>query len=83
MHIHRHRVLNLGMSELTPYEISQGWHFCWEYDGLLVGPGCPELMECECLPKDHQAYLCIPCRDKVPCPIKFWEERAKSNLTSP
>lgn len=53
-------------------DIEQGWHFCWEYDGLLVGPGCPELMECECLPKDHQAYLCIPSRPQfIPCPIEF------------
>jgi len=27
---------------LTPEEISEGWHFCWDYDGLLVGPGMAE-----------------------------------------
>jgi len=25
-------------SLLTLEEKNQGWHFCWEWDGLLVGP---------------------------------------------
>lgn len=24
---------------LTQEEIKAGWHFCYEYDGMLVGPG--------------------------------------------
>ena len=23
---------------LTPEELREGWHFCWAWDGLLVGP---------------------------------------------
>lgn len=33
---------------LTEVEIKQGWHFCVEADGLLVGPGMAEMRECEC-----------------------------------
>ena len=27
---------------LTDDELRQGWHWCWEWDGLLVGPEMPE-----------------------------------------
>lgn len=33
---------------LSAEEISEGWHFCREWDGLLVGPGMPELGCCSC-----------------------------------
>ncbi len=29
-------------------EISQGWHFCADWDGLLIGPGMGEMESCEC-----------------------------------
>lgn len=29
-------------ARLSPDEVSAGWHWCWEYDGLLVGPDMPE-----------------------------------------
>ena len=35
--------------ELTPEEIEAGWHFCYDFDGLLVGPGMGEQMFCLCL----------------------------------
>ena len=44
---------------LTPYEIREGWHFCYEFDGLLVGPGMFELKACKCLTDDHPAYKSI------------------------
>lgn len=34
--------------ELDPLEIAQGWHFCPEWDGLLIGPGMAELDSCPC-----------------------------------
>ena len=38
-------------------EISEGWHFCHEFDGLLVGPGMEsELSVCRCLPAEHKVY---------------------------
>jgi hypothetical protein len=35
--------------KLTDEEMSRGWHWCWEFDGLLVGPGMSmELSFCTC-----------------------------------
>lgn len=34
--------------ELTPEEIADGWHWCWDWDGLLVGPGMMEMDCCVC-----------------------------------
>lgn len=34
---------------LTAEEITLGWHFCCEWDGLLVGPGMDELKYCHCI----------------------------------
>ena len=33
---------------LTEDEIKDGWHFCCEWDGLLVGPGMKETEHCQC-----------------------------------
>lgn len=35
---------SLGL--LTPKEIDEGWHYCSDWDGLLVGPGTPEAESC-------------------------------------
>lgn len=45
---------------LLPYEIAEGWHFCAEFDGLLVGPAMGELRACHCLPKEHPVYQTAP-----------------------
>lgn len=65
----RYRLLEQGDAELTPEEISQGYHFCLEFDGLLIGPGCSELDCCHCLPKDHPVYQTIP--QGPPAPIEL------------
>jgi hypothetical protein len=31
---------------LTNDEIEEGWHFCGEWDGMLVGPKMPETEFC-------------------------------------
>ena len=33
---------------LTQEEFEHGWHWCPDWDGLLVGPGMGELMGCQC-----------------------------------
>ena len=39
-------------SELTENEIAEGWHFCFDWDGLLVGPEMVCEWECcTCLVK--------------------------------
>lgn len=47
----RHHDLMMGRCELTQEEIDYGWHFCWEFDGLLIGPDCPEWEVCSCSKK--------------------------------
>lgn len=34
--------------KLSDAEIAAGWHFCYDWDGLLVGPGMEELKACCC-----------------------------------
>jgi hypothetical protein len=34
--------------ELTEQEIVEGWHFCYDWDGLLIGPGMMEMECCTC-----------------------------------
>jgi hypothetical protein len=46
--------------ELTESEVQEGWHWCNEFDGLLVGPGSHELYYCSCWPKDHPVYRTKP-----------------------
>jgi hypothetical protein len=36
-------------AELMPHEIKQGWHFCYDWDGLLIGPGMGEMECCTCV----------------------------------
>lgn len=41
----RYRELRFGppdVSRLTQSEIDEGWHFCIEWDFMLIGPGMPE-----------------------------------------
>jgi hypothetical protein len=45
--------------QLTQDEIMAGWHFCWEWDGLLVGPGMDELKACTCVGEGH-SRLTLP-----------------------
>jgi hypothetical protein len=37
---------------LTPEEWERGWHWCLEWDGMLVGPNSHEALVCSC---DHPA----------------------------
>lgn len=34
--------------KITTDEWNEGWHFCDEWDGLLVGPGMGEFAACQC-----------------------------------
>lgn len=52
---------------LTADEVIEGWHFCLEFDGLLVGPGSSELKFCKCWPDEHAVYKTTP--KDLPDPI--------------
>jgi len=52
----RERIVELNndpKSRLTQSEFEEGWHFCDEFDGLLVGPGMSALHCCTCLCARH------------------------------
>lgn len=34
--------------KLTPEEFEAGWHWCLEWDGMLVGPNSHEALVCSC-----------------------------------
>lgn len=40
---------------LREEEWKAGWHWCDEFDGLLVGPGMVELKHCRCEVADPEA----------------------------
>lgn len=46
--------------KLTEPELAEGWHWCPEFDGLLVGPGMGALRACPCHPKTHPVYATTP-----------------------
>ena len=33
---------------LSNEEISQGWHYCYDWKGLLIGPGNLKMDSCNC-----------------------------------
>ena len=33
---------------LSTEEISQGWHYCYDWKGLLIGPGNLKMDSCNC-----------------------------------
>lgn len=57
-------------ADLNDEEIAEGWHFCWEFDGLLVGPGMKgELKFCNCIPEDHPARFATPTVSETSSPV--------------
>ena len=46
-------LMNDPNGRLTKEEMEDGWHWCPEWDDLLVGPGMMEQESCFCLQEDH------------------------------
>jgi hypothetical protein len=44
----RYRELDNSGSGLTEEEWNEGWHWCLEWDSMLVGPGTEEALFCSC-----------------------------------
>ncbi len=49
----RYQRLMSGES-LTPEEMADGWHFCCEWDGLLIHPSWREARVCTCLSENKK-----------------------------
>ena len=47
-------LMNDERPQLTPEEIAEGWHFCNNWDGLLVGPNTEEWKYCSCVSKPNE-----------------------------
>ena len=45
-------LMSFSSTPLTEKELEQGWHFCPDWDGLLIGPGMSELECCRCRRKE-------------------------------
>ena len=50
LQMNRERYIELDRSGtgLTKEEWEQGWHWCNEWDGMLVGPNTDEALVCSC-----------------------------------
>ena len=46
--------------QLSPDEIEAGWHFCPEWDGLLIGSTMSEMDECVCAGINRSARFVRP-----------------------
>lgn len=44
----RYLALEQGTAALTPEEIADGWHFCLDWDCMLIHPSHPEFEACAC-----------------------------------
>ncbi len=44
----RYTELMVKGKQVTNEEYQEGWHFCSDWDLLLVGPGMPEEQVCNC-----------------------------------
>jgi hypothetical protein len=44
----RYWMVNGEWSKLTQEELREGWHYCAEWDQMLVGPTMPEWEACLC-----------------------------------
>lgn len=42
------QLLHDQTDQLTPDEVESGWHFCPEWDDMIIGPDCNELVFCTC-----------------------------------
>lgn len=58
----RERYIELDNSGtgLTKEEWEAGWHWCYEWDGMLVGPNTPEALCCSCSHPAIEAWKKTP-----------------------
>lgn len=74
----RERFLELDLSGngLTKDEWEQGYHWCYEWDAMLVGPGQEEALMCNC---DHPAIEKWKISEEGKAMRKDMEERMEGD----
>ena len=53
----RYHKLMKADERLTKEEFEAGWHFCYDWDGLLIGPEDPEYDVCTCRPNKQKKIV--------------------------
>ena len=52
----RYKYLEVTGAPITDKEIQEGWHYCYEWDGMLINKSWPEAECCKCFEdKDYNA----------------------------
>ncbi len=69
------RLMDDDDAQLTEREVAAGWHWCAEWDGLLVGPGMGELECCRCGAEQEAARNTKEHRDEM---VKIEAERNRN-----
>lgn len=60
------QVMKNENENLTQDELERGYHFCYDWDGLLVGPCMGEFRYCNCFDDDrYRAILFLHHLDKI------------------
>jgi len=44
----RYKEIEIEGKQLLPSELRQGWHYCENWNDMLVGPSMPEWESCYC-----------------------------------
>ncbi len=57
MTMKRWATLNESGEPVSDEEFKAGWHYCCEWDFLLVGPGMPEMDSCRCVDPPASDYV--------------------------
>ena len=56
MNVNRWAEVASDLAHLTQEEANVGWHFCVDWDLLLIGPGMPEAESCTCFGAGHRIF---------------------------
>lgn len=51
--------------KLTSEEVAEGWHWCDDWDFMLVGPGMEELAYCSCGLSEHGTHAQQQAKKKL------------------
>jgi hypothetical protein len=62
-------------AKLTPEELAQGYHFCCEWDGLLISPEDMEARFCDCEREDGSRFV---SQEQKQILDKIYEEENKT-----